>query len=755
MGFTWRLSTLSLLLFVVHTLRAQQVPETVVKVCDVVIAVNCQWTGSRTQVVVTRIAPGSEKRINALKGSIDTLGLDTTQAHFRRIAMTNVDSASRDSLLLIHKAHLERAQLTKDSIVLHCTDTAKCKEMRLRGISVIKALLDKAIRSFEVPGRIKDHEDLFKLRLTEELTALSPTADACDTAASEIKTFVAAFYWKAIAQIEADPTPISNSMCVERTVRVRTRLSSLDVWARKKITRRPWMHDTVVLPVHPKRLFRSDPIATRWKPLWQAQRGDSSAAVIKQLTTELWNTYNKSSSRYAYTVKKMVWFDGKGDPKDTLVALVPTRKFNKLAFDSNPRHRVLARTGAQMALVGGKYQDFTVERVQFKFEDGAFRQVDVWGHLATEGTPMHFSNSGVPIPYAHDRQRSRELLDRFPLYAVIARSPKGQRHGSIDYILSLSDVFVDMPEYQLRTENIAPGDTVVSFVFPAGNDDQDATSCTQLRKEDTKRLFELRLFTDPVGLAAGKPNGLVQTEVARRVPLAAPKYYIFNLLRYAEPALRIQLHNQEERSLLLADAPTEGTRVIPAMDQLNRATWSTGARLNMLTLTIPRAQSDLEFNVLGYLFSTRVSDSLNTSTTEVGYTYQAALDSAGNAVLDSTGFERATTSRTIRDLGTANSFMYGAEFRWRMKPDGRYGFDVYTGVCSYVLLADPTLYRTDLSHAGRFPSVAFAGIDGWFRPSAENQWFFRARWTGDDKVFTNHFVQLQLGYNRSLSFKSK
>jgi hypothetical protein len=111
-------------------------------------------------------------------------------------------------------------------------------------------------------------------------------------------------------------------------------------------------------------------------------------------------------------------------------------------------------------------------------------------------------------------------------------------------------------------------------------------------------------------------------------------------------------------------------------------------------------------------------------------------------VLDSTGFERATTSRTIRDLGTANSFMYGAEFRWRMKPDGRYGFDVYTGVCSYVLLADPTLYRTDLSHAGRFPSVAFAGIDGWFRPSAENQWFFRARWTGDDKVFTNHFVQL-------------
>lgn len=751
MRSTARSTALALLLFVVRTLHAQQVPETVVKLCDAVIAVNCQWTGSSTQVVVTSCAPGSTELINALKGSIDMLGLDSTQANFLKIAK----NIFRDSLLLIYEGHLERAQLTEDSVIMHCSEKEKCRAMCLRGVRTIQDSLATTTRSFEVHGRIKDHEDLFKIRLVEELAALAPTKAKCDSVASEIKTFVAAFYWKAIAQIEADPTPISNSMCVNRTVQVRTRLSSLDVWARKKITRRPWMHDTIVLPLHPKRLFRKDPVAASWRPLRQAQRGDSSEVALKRFTTDLKNAFTKRSSRIAYTEKKMVWFDGKGYPKDTILAYVPTRKFNKLAFDSNPRHKVLARTGAQMALVGGKNHDFTVERVQFKFEDGAFRQVDVWGHLAKEGTPMHFSNSGVPIPYSHDRQRSRELLDRFPLYAVIERSPKGQRHGSIDYILSLSDVFVDMPEYQLRTENIAPGDTVVSFVFPAGNDHRDAVSCAQLRKEDTKRLFELRVFTDPVGLAAGKPNGLVQTEVARRVPLAAPKYYVFNMLRYAEPALRIQLHNQEERSLLLADAPAEGTRVIPAMDQLNRATWSTGARLNMITLTIPRAQSDLEFNVLGYLFSTRLSDSLSTRAIEDGYTYQAVLDSAGNAVLDSALFERETTTRTIRDLGTANSFMYGAEFRWRMKPDGRYGFDVYTGICSYVLLADPELYRTDLSNAGRFPSVAFAGIDGWFRPSADNQWFFRARWTADDKVFTNHFVQLQLGYNRSLNFKSK
>lgn len=736
---------------------AQQVPETVVTICANPIAANCQWLGEATQLVLTRIDTASARFHQEGNRAKSILAQDSTRSDFREYAEKKDDQAARTGILRQYALVMRLASLSGDSLELF-TDSAASKALTIRASARIEAALKKVSQQFEIPGRVKEHESLFKNRLSFGLTALAPAGSSCsaDTQQRQIELFRDAYYWKCIAQIEADPTPIANTFCVNRTVQVRERLSALDVWARRKIGKRPWISDSVVVLPHRVFTLRKDPVRKDWRPLRRKIRKRKLTDEEKKKELEAFaSKWTGKTTQFAYMEKEVKLLDSKGHSREIVRAIVSKRKYNALLYNSNPRHMVLSRWNAQLALDGGRTSDFIVERVQFKFEDGAFRQVDVWGHLLKQKTPMHFSNSGVPIPYTHDRQRTREHLDRFPLYSVLARNPKNQLHASIDYILSLSNVFSDMPEYQERTENIAPGDTVVTFIFEAGNTASEALSCASLRKEDTRQLFEMKVFTDPIGLVAGKPNGLIQTEVSRRVPLAAPKYYVFNLFRYAEPVLRVQLLNQEERSLLLRDAGGGERRMVRAMDQLNTSTWCVGARLNLLTVSVPRAQSEFEFNALGHLYSTRISDSLRVATTDSTYTYQATVDPDGNPVLDSTLVTREGITRALRDLGTANSFVYGAELRWRMKPDGRYGFELYAGMGHYVLLADPVAYQTDLYRFDRFPSVAFAGIDGWFRPSEESKWFFRARWTADSHKFTNHFAQLQLGYNRKLNFKTK
>jgi hypothetical protein len=735
---------------------AQQIPESIYFVCENPISANCQWTGSTTEVTLTRMDTANaalNKQVNAR-----VLKLDSDQLLSDWIVLADPDTQTqvKDSLSKHYAALFDALQTKLDTVVGKCGSADACNTYIRALRQQEKQKLKGVTTQFMIPGRVKENELLFKNHIKNAIESLISSTGTCASWQEDVRAFKEAYYWKCIANIEMDPTPIANTICVNRTVPVRERFSALDAWARSEISAQPWLYgDTIVLPIKANKRSE-DPVAREWKKAVNMMRsGKEARTAIDEQLKLVTQAYRNSSNRLAYRTRKITVKDQKGAVRYQAVALVPERKYNELIYSTKPRHFVLTRRKAQLAIEGGDKKTLIVDRVQFKFEDGAFRQIDVWGQLDSMGTPLHFNNSGVPIPYTHDRQRFREGLDRFPLYSVIARNPKNQRHASIDYILSLSDVFEDMPEFQLRAENIAPGDTVVTFTFPEGNQGSDARSCAQLRKEDTRQLFELKVFTDPLGLAAGKPNGLVQTEISRRVPLAAPKYYVFNLFRYAEPVLRMQLLNQEERSLLLSDTTKDSLRVVPSMGQLNTATWNTGIKLNLITISNPRAQSEYEINALAHLYSTRISDSLLTSTTVTDYNYTAVLDSSGNAVLDSTEVLREGSTRTIRDLGTINSFVYGAELRWRMKPDGRYGFDVYAGAAHYVLLADPAKYQTDLYRFDRFPSVAFAGIDGWFRPSAADKWFFRARWTGDSHKFTNSFVQLQIGYNRQLNFKSK
>lgn len=92
-----------------------------------------------------------------------------------------------------------------------------------------------------------------------------------------------------------------------------------------------------------------------------------------------------------------------------------------------------------------------------------------------------------------------------------------------------------------------------------------------LFKESTKKLFEAHIFTDFVGLNEEKPNGLVQTEVNKKINLntvqfQSPKIFYrlfksYGLFQYVSPSVTISKLEQHNKRLQLEDL--DSIRITP------------------------------------------------------------------------------------------------------------------------------------------------------------------------------------------------
>jgi hypothetical protein len=677
-----------------------------------------------------------------------------------RIVQMNSDTSStKDSSPWIVKT--ESVTITLDSITKHCDGSLDqaCRDWVERKRALLSDEIRSIQRSFTLTRPIKESESVFKRLLINDLdsftTAASPAGTDSSGRMKDIRAFVDAFYWQSVAVIVADPTPIATTICIGREVPVRRRLSQLDAWVKREISKNPWLPTgTILLPAKHK-ARKGDLVAELWGKLRafaEEGKADSTKAVQKRLDA-LW----ESNPALGLSYRRRTFTYSRSDRAPVVVrALIPVREDRKRIYSKRLYHGNSSSLQFMSQFEGGLDDKVRIDRVQMKFEDGAINSVVVNGTVVTNGVEVMFSNSGVPIPFKRMRDLYQKRLDRFPLYGTMGRSHPGKgMPPNVDYVLTLSDLIKNIPALQERTDNLAPGDSVATWNFTDSEAGTDERICLDLRKEATRDLLMFKVFTDPIGLARNKPNGLIQTEMGKRIPLFAPRSYTVNKLRYVEPVFGIQLLNEEERRLTLQRATDSGPIKVRAMEQLNAATWNIDLKLNMASLTWHSTSTEVELNALCGFRSTYVSDSVLTAATDSSYRYSAAMDSLGNAYLDSTLVPKEGDVWTTEPAGALNSFTFGMELRWRIKPDGRYGIDLYGGVAHYVLLAPKERYVTDLLRADEFPALVFAGIDGWFRPNRNDSWFFRTRYTGDSVEPSNHFVQLQLGYNRRLNYKVK
>ncbi len=739
-------------------------PDAVKEICGNMVFARTVPNGLGTHVELGLLDPASGALQKSIRAMLDTL---TMERFVKDAAIHNDTTTSDADSIAIEKRYTFEAgelKFTYKDLADTCAgaDTTGCRDYIAGLRKKLTEKLKTVLRSFDLPGRVKENEGMFKSLMKYHLEALVPTGTSCPapTRDAAVSEFISSYFWTSITVMVPDPTPVSNTLCIHRRVPIREQRSALDVWVRMQVEKNPWLPDgLVILP--PDKKTGVHMIDSLWKAVREeAKKEKPDTTKIKGWQTEIRSINNTHEGMLLrFRIRDFKYKYKHGTIKEvTIEAMIPMDTYRSMTFTNRPRYAKSVKWMYTRSIQSADKETFLVDRAQFKFESGSIHSVDVHGHIEGTNTEVRFSNAESPIPYAHSLDEFRERLDRIPLYSILPRDPIDVPPG-MDYVMALSNLISNLPEFMLNTGNTAPGDTVVTYTFSDETPNAGDKACAQLRREDTRQLFEFKVFHDPIGLAKGKPNGLVQTEMSRRLLLLAPRAYRFNGIKYVEPSLRIQLMEEEERSMYLGDrlaGSANGPRTVKAMEQLNKASYDFDLRLNIGDLTAHHWDSQFELNAICGFHSTRISDSTLIASVDSGYVYSASIDTAtGEAVLDSTKVIRQGTTRTFNDLGSMNSFTYGAELRWKIKPDGRFGCDLYGGVMHYVLLGDKSACETDLYRYDRFPSIAFAGIDGWFKPNRYDKWFFRAKWTGDADKPQNHFFQLQLGYNRRLNFKTR
>lgn len=688
-----------------------------------------------------------------------------------------------------------------DSVLKHCADSSStgCTDVKKALVKALKEQKEEVSREFTCAMPMADNRPFFVDAFADALVAISGVEEDADK--KEAERLADVNFYRILTQVLASPTPDAGELCANRELQVYRRMTRAQVWALRKGHLAGKRHPGVIIKGGGKGRIRRDPAI---RPILDAIRakGTSDTTDWRKIRERVRNT-PRLSSRF------------RADPylSPYQLTVVNRNRFARRHAPRRLRHHVL-RTKGMMALDDHDRFPFQVDHISVKFEDGVIEAIVVDGevkeefrflmtrdgdHLDSVLVPHHyhkrgsdsivavtrvskvtFTNSNTPIPYGNIWNFYERFADRMPLYGYSQGSGVAY-HGTSepDYMLLLSDLLHYDPALQKATSNIAPGDTIVTIDFrremengssagstiapsdketgpgnpgaaigAAGNTSKPpAQLCAGLKKDDMRKIGEFRVFTDLVGLARNQPNGLLQSEYSWRIPVKPRSNQGVNFVSYVEPMFTLVLHEQEEQQAFVGfDTATVamGKRYVDPLNLLANNLYRVGVKLTATQLSVRYINSDFEFNPFGAYTRTMARDSV-----------------AAGTVTDSVFVDSSSTYQTYqrstykgRELNGIGQFTYGAELRWKMRPDGRFGFDLYGGVAWHAILDT----RFGLEHTGwdqtstlQF-NMLFAGLDAHLFASPSQKFFFKFRYVAQNADFNDHFVQLMFGYNRSLRF---
>lgn len=284
-----------------------------------------------------------------------------------------------------------------------------------------------------------------------------------------------------------------------------------------------------------------------------------------------------------------------------------------------------------------------------------------------------------------------------------------------------------------------------------------------LHKEKTNRLFEAHVFTDFVGLQQEKPNGLIQTEIRKRINVNSKQFLIkwpglrwaFKSVapgQYIMPAVtlsKIEEHNKRFtlgnldsiRNLAATNPPNTGTDISKFRKDITRYAsllelyryqmFSGGATANLLYLSNHSLKYSLEINFGFRIGITQITDSLT---------------KAGSGLPEKTGFANHYT---------INNLQFFPEIKWRFLPEERFNFSITN---QYILLKpvadDIQIVKT---YKGN-PAVIYPIKSGWINAfellmalkinkESGAKLFGRLRFNSVMGNVNQNFAQVQLGFS--------
>jgi hypothetical protein len=398
---------------------------------------------------------------------------------------------------------------------------------------------------------------------------------------------------------------------------------------------------------------------------------------------------------------------------------------------------------------------FDLDYLELEFNEGFIENILVVGYVEALNTQeVYNENALLSLLYWADDSFSDDFFDdsrsnttrikfesRYPLgfsrktdyekLRQITLKSSG-KVGEDTYSLALGDLFtLYLPKLEVGRRDYSPENKVVIY------NPKTSDGCVTLHKEATSKMFEARVYSDFVGLDENSANGLIQTEVSKRLNINTNRQKSFKksfgMAAWIEPTITLSKIEKNNKNLVL-DKPTTPDitgrkRFLGSTLKIRQhESFSVGTRVNAFYFDILPLKTNLSFN--------------------------------GNAFYGRTPIYSADTSV---DNGI-NTITLGGEIAADIKADERWGLSLmyrynYMNVLSrdIVQIADETDPLNTLGQNIRNNKYNTAQFWAFFQPTTDNRGrlFFRYRYHWQLGDWNLGFHQAQVGYSFYLLGRNK
>lgn len=369
-----------------------------------------------------------------------------------------------------------------------------------------------------------------------------------------------------------------------------------------------------------------------------------------------------------------------------------------------------------------------LDRIHIQFQDGNIENIAVYGTDTISNRILKFENR-FAIPFSSKRD-----------YANLSEYTLAEKnYYERQFAIKIGDLLKYHPALRLYTRDYSPKNQVIDTAFTP------TLSGIELKKENTRKILQAKVFTDLLGISPEKPNGLIQTEVSKRILINSFRHGVdgsanYGLFNFVTPTLQIsKIEDKLKRLELLHSDPVQDLKSVTITDIISYQNYKLGATLNLSLLDLPTYKSTFYANTAFYYGRTAVRDSLG------------AWNATGS--FSKTG--------VTRDFGV-NNLQWESELIWQLQPEERYGIEFTYRVGKYQLLSDEFRVVRDKKDIQSLTNGASLTRNAqWYnnfelfafiKPFGnENKLFFRYRMTNNVSNLKNNFNQTQIGYTFYLS----
>lgn len=361
---------------------------------------------------------------------------------------------------------------------------------------------------------------------------------------------------------------------------------------------------------------------------------------------------------------------------------------------------------------------FIPVKSQLEFTDGYIRNVSITGKLVREDQPddplyqeLVFKND-IPIGFSSLKDFNR--LHNSELKAF-------RKHEKTNVVLPLSDFLCYHPNLRINTRDYCPSNGTINIQNPIKE--------VKLYKEEASNILNAKVFTDVLGLQEDNPNGIIQTEVEKRITLwTKRKKFLwgtnFGFFQYGKPYVILSKLEKQNRYLELKGKQNKDSLKVNTLDLMKHEAFRVGTDVNLMTFDGPSAKSTICWD-MGVAFSKVI-------------------------VSDTTTIETAESNKTH-----INNLNLYTKASIRLFPDERYGINF-----SYQLN-----YYSQLNHEVKLmPIKDDSNNKNWLqnmemmaflKTGDTGKLFFRYRLNSSLTNWDHNFAQVQLGYSFDITKQIK